>query len=240
MIKSVAYALSISAMSCYKLPKTVCNNLTSAITRFWWSSVEHKNKIHWLSWDKMCLPKEEGGMGFKDLECLNQALLAKQAWRLIQFGDSLMAKVLQGKYYEYQDIVKASLGLKPSYAWRSILHGMDLLVRGLKHSVGNGESIHVWLEPWLEDEEGICRAPYRKQRCFDVNLRVSQVIDYQARRCNNGILNDICVPSDVKILKQKQPSVYDADSWVWKHTSDGAYSVKTGYDLAFLCINKSC
>jgi hypothetical protein len=38
-------------------------------------------------------------MCFKDLLLFNQALLAKPAWRLIAFPDSLYAKLLKEKYY---------------------------------------------------------------------------------------------------------------------------------------------
>jgi hypothetical protein len=39
------------------------------------------------------------GMSFCDMKYFNQALLARQAWRLIQFPDSLCARLLKAKYY---------------------------------------------------------------------------------------------------------------------------------------------
>lgn len=41
-------------------------------------------KIYWMSWEKLCVPKEKGGMEIKDLYAYNLALLNKQGWRVVQ------------------------------------------------------------------------------------------------------------------------------------------------------------
>ncbi|KAL1204624.1 putative mitochondrial protein [Cardamine amara subsp. amara] len=113
LIKAVALSMPVYAMSCFKLTKTSISNLTSAICDFWWNSVEAKQKIHWVSWDKLCLSKENGGLGFRDLECFNQALLAKQAWRLIQDPDSLFARIVKIIYFLESDFLEALMGARP-------------------------------------------------------------------------------------------------------------------------------
>ena len=45
--------------------------------------------------------------------------------------------------------MEAQLGLKPSYTWRSLLAGRKVLDKGLRWSIGNGQSVRIWADRWL-------------------------------------------------------------------------------------------
>jgi hypothetical protein len=78
-------------MGVFKLPSTLCEEMEHMIWYFWWGDEKGVRKIHWLAWEKLLLPKSYGGIGFHDMKLFNQALLARQVWRMIQFLDSLRA-----------------------------------------------------------------------------------------------------------------------------------------------------
>ena len=42
------------------------------------NNIPKKTKMTWLSWDNVCTPKEEGGLGFHKLTAFNLALSVKQ------------------------------------------------------------------------------------------------------------------------------------------------------------------
>jgi hypothetical protein len=83
LIKSVLQAVPTYPMGCFQLSKKTCSKLTSIATGFWWGSADGKRKVPWISWDRMCVAKRNGGLGFQNFAVFNQALLAKQSWRMI-------------------------------------------------------------------------------------------------------------------------------------------------------------
>jgi hypothetical protein len=78
LIKSVAQTITNHVMSIFKLPVGFHDDYTRMIGNFWWGEEEDKRKVHWEAWDILTRPKNFGGVGFRDPQLLNQALLARQ------------------------------------------------------------------------------------------------------------------------------------------------------------------
>ena len=87
--------------------------------------------------------KKPKGYGFKDLSLFNDALLAKQAWRLLHDEPSLFYRVFKLKLFLDCSIMQAKVPSIASYAWKSIICGREVIRKGAQWRVGDGHSVRI-------------------------------------------------------------------------------------------------
>lgn len=232
LLKTVLAAMPSYAMSCFKLPKSLCKQIQSAMTRFWWDSSPAVKKLCWVAWERLTLPKSAGGLGFRDIEVFNDALLAKLSWRLLQSPDSLLGQTLLGKYCHSISFLDCPIPSSASHGWRGILAGREVLKLGLGWVVGDGKNINVWKDPWLSTSSplrpiGPPCADNKTLRVIDLISPVSLDWDVTAIRTH--------LPQYEDTIRKLVPSQMDmADSLQWLPEKSGNYSTRSGYALAKL------
>ena len=150
-------------MSVFRLPESTCDDLTWMVRNFWWGAEKGRRKTHWRAWEKLIQPKSHGGMGFREFWLFNQALLARQAWRILNFPDSLCSQVLKAKYFPSGNLEDTVFPSSTSPTWQSIVHGLELIKCGVTWRVGNGQSTRIWRDRWIPiygkpiTKQGRCR-----------------------------------------------------------------------------------
>ncbi|RID79780.1 hypothetical protein BRARA_A02490 [Brassica rapa] len=74
----------------------------------------------------------------------NLAILGKQSRRLVQFLDSLLAKVLQGKYFICSSPLPLNKAHNPSYGWTSTMVAKPLISLEIRQKVNFENEIRIW------------------------------------------------------------------------------------------------
>ncbi|XP_057789594.1 uncharacterized protein LOC131006452 [Salvia miltiorrhiza] len=231
LIQSILQSIPTYIMSCFALPEQICQQLNSVAARFFWGQKNEERRIHWRSWKKLCTSKGNGGLGFRDISLFNQAMLAKQAWRLILNESSLLARSLKARYHPRNDLLLSSNAHYPSFAWKSILVGRDLLVKGIAWKIGDGARVRIGIDSWLPDGKGQFVTARVEDR-HDL-LCAKDLMDSDGSRWNNDILNDILKPGDRwKLQAQISIRPNESDKPFWPRGKLNTYSVKSGYNLA--------
>ena len=143
---------------------------TLEICKISWSTSNNNRGLHWVAWDKICVPVEEGGLGFRDFRDFNLALLAKQVWRLLAHPHSLLARVLKGQYYRHSNSLLTEKANSPSFGWNSLMAAKPILINMITRTIGTCAKTKVWENVWIPTDHA--RAAKPKSLDFDKDLRV--------------------------------------------------------------------
>ena len=213
----------------------IIKQIMAMMSEFWWRNGQETRGMHWKSWESLCRPKASGGLGFKDLEAYNLALLGKQLWRMIKNPKSLMCRVFKSRYFRNTDPLNASLGSRPSYAWRSIHATQKLIQHGARVVIGNGRDTKIWQERWIGAAPATMiksvRRPEGNERIsLADDMRVSALIRVNRKEWNLELIERLFTTEiQEQILKIRPAGNYSRNTYSWEFTKTGHYTVKSGY-----------
>ena len=89
--------------------------------------------------------KIEGRHGIQGLGKINDAMLAKQVWRLLRDQNSLFFRVFKAKYFPRGSVLEATTSTG-SYAWQSIMKARKVISKGMRWRIGDGKSINLYCD----------------------------------------------------------------------------------------------
>ena len=98
LIKSTLSSLPTYFLSLLPIPAGVAHRLEKIQRDFLWNGMGEETKFHLVSRSKVCEPIQNGGLGLKDLQRFNRALLGKWLWRYGMERDALWRQVVAAKY----------------------------------------------------------------------------------------------------------------------------------------------
>ncbi|KAJ4805083.1 RNA-directed DNA polymerase (Reverse transcriptase)-related family protein [Rhynchospora pubera] len=150
LVSSVLTAIPTYFMSVFLLPKWLLKSVVKERSRFLWgSNMVGKQKVHLMAWNRICLPKAVGGLGIKELQLQNQALLLRWLWKLYTDRSSLWflatSSLYSGAFNSASPLTWNQMG---SFFWidlQTLRLLFQLSTRVLLHT---GFNTSFWFDNW--------------------------------------------------------------------------------------------
>ncbi|CAA7031264.1 unnamed protein product [Microthlaspi erraticum] len=149
LISSVISGIVGFWTSAFILPKKVIKKINSLSSSFLWHGKTGISSGAKVSWKLVSFPKEEGGLGVKDIESWNNASVMKLLWMLFFRAGSIWVAWVRRRYISSSSFW--ALNEKNySFSWmfRKILKLRSTATQFLRIKLGNGDSTFFWGDPW--------------------------------------------------------------------------------------------
>ncbi|XP_075499183.1 uncharacterized protein LOC142537561 [Primulina tabacum] len=226
LIRSVLLSMPIYLFQVVQPPLAVMEKLELVFNAFLWGSRTLEKKWHWAKWSRACLPLMEGGLGFRRLKDLVDSFSIKLWFRFRQ-GSSLWARFLLRKYCQ----MDAPASVLPrgliSPTWRRLLRIRPRAEPGIRWRVGLGD-VSFWDDIWFGDTALSSQCEVRGGR----DVRVFHFLSEGA--WDFDLLCAVVAPSVAEAITLTPIAFGEPDLALWIHSSDGAFSIRSAWELVRL------
>lgn len=211
-----------------------------------WGGKHDKRVIHWITWDTVLAPLDEGGLGVGSLKAANYGHLGKWWWRFKHEKNALWVKVIKS-IYGRDGGLEGDLRASSNGVWADVIkagHQLDasgiIFTNSFKRIAGNGQKIQLWKDkraldcelasvfPRLFALEDKKNAMSSDRGCW-VNGKWSWnwLWRREPRVREAGELQNLSQLLQTISLQER-----NEDAWEWMHSDDGALTVASLTKLA--------
>uniref|UniRef100_A0A803MVP9 Reverse transcriptase zinc-binding domain-containing protein n=1 Tax=Chenopodium quinoa TaxID=63459 RepID=A0A803MVP9_CHEQI len=139
---------------------------------------------------------------------------------------------MKARYFRRIGILVARRGYNPSYVWRSLWGAKGLVQDGIGWRFGDGRLVKCWKEAWLVKHE----KPHTPTKPTDApeDMLVYELLTADGKGWDEEKVSRMLGEDAGLALQLPLPEFHREDLRQWVLTSDGRYSVKSGYWLAHM------
>ncbi|KAJ4755660.1 RNA-directed DNA polymerase (reverse transcriptase)-related family protein [Rhynchospora pubera] len=226
LVSSVLTSVPIFFMSAFMLPSWVLKAIDKLRRTFLWGrSTGTRNGIHLLSWDRVCLPKQLGGMGVLNLKLLNISLLLKWLWRLFEMPNSPWACLTRSLLASRMHTTPLAWTSRGSFFWKDLLKLRHIFSISTKFNLGDGRDTLFWFSDWGNGHLNFFDGVSFPSRPY---LTVSKVCQHLFSSLHAPWNRDV----HNAVLSLNPPAFSNSrDTYFWKWETSGRFTVKSAYTM---------
>ncbi|CAJ2652147.1 unnamed protein product [Trifolium pratense] len=225
LVKSVIQSMLVYSISVYSWPVSILKSIETWTRNFIWSGDINQKKLVTVSWKRVCLPPDEGGLGLRSLISINEATNLKLCWALLNSNEDwaviLRSRVIRG-HHAINHHIYSSL-------WSSIKAELSTIKDNSCWKVGSGQQINLWYDAW-------CGIPLAQSLNIQHN-----VVTWLPQKVSEIILNQQWhIPSVLNLLFPNLRSMVQhiilpveitSDQLCWNESPSGQIFMKQAYEF---------
>jgi len=229
LISSVLYGLQVYWMGIFILPKKILKDIIQKFNRFLWNGKEGSSAKAKMAWKELCFPKKEGGLGLKDLDAWNKSSMLRHVWSLFACSGSIWVAWIQNYMLKGRSFWSVNIPQTCSWSWRKLLKLRSIAKNFLKHEVGDGKHIHLWIDNW--HPSGALVEKYGYRIVYDAQSRLDARLETVLRNgnwCWKPARSDHLVEIQSR-LPEVRLGVFDKP--IWTISRSGSYTCADTWDF---------
>lgn len=137
LTNSCLSSIPLYCMGFYLLKDGVHDKIDSIRAKFPWRGAEDKFKYHMAKFEMVARPKDQGGLGIINTKIMNECLLVKWIWKIMQEPDELWFKIIKAKYLDDKGFFFSD-GAGGSQFWKGLHKIKHMFKWGAIYNLGDG------------------------------------------------------------------------------------------------------